>query len=166
MRQQVLFGALRNALGATARSWFRVVHFSVQKDHLYLIIEAEDQPSLARGMTGLSVRLARAYNSVLGRRGHLWSDRYHARALRTPREVRNALVYVLFNAKKHERAMGARSRSIDACSSGWWFDGWSRPPPSKPADFAGSAPVMSAQTWLAAVGWMHHGLIRFEERPK
>jgi hypothetical protein len=69
-----------------------VVHFSFQENHAHLIVEADDKSSLSRGLNGLSVRLARAYNRVLGRRGRLWAERFHARALRTPREMRRALV--------------------------------------------------------------------------
>src|SRR5258705_11506525 len=108
MRSQAVFSALRRALPETARSWFRVVQFSIQGDHAHLIVEADDKTSLARGMTGLSVRLARAYNRVVERRGRLWSERYHSRALKTPREVRLALVYVFGNWRKHRHAQHQR----------------------------------------------------------
>ena len=94
----------RGAAGAraqTARAWFRIVHFSVQADHVHLLVEADDQASLSRGLMGVAIRLARAVNRVVGRRGSVWADRYHARSLRTPREVRHGIVYVLMNWKKH-----------------------------------------------------------------
>src|SRR5207302_9988633 len=84
MREESLFLAVRGALARTSRSWFRVIQFSVQADHVHMIVEARDKPSLSRGMTGLTVRLARAFNAALGRRGTVWSERYHARALKTP----------------------------------------------------------------------------------
>jgi hypothetical protein len=71
-------------------------------------------------MQGLGIRLAKAVNRVLGRRGKIRSDRYHCRALRTPREVRNTLIYVLLNGRKHH----VTGRGIDPCSSGAWFSGW------------------------------------------
>src|SRR5260221_4318863 len=101
MREESLFLAVRGALARASRSWFRVVQFSVQADHVHMIVEARDKPSLSRGMTGLTVRLARAFNAALGRRGAIWAERYHSRALETPREVRNGLVYVLMNRRKH-----------------------------------------------------------------
>jgi REP element-mobilizing transposase RayT len=165
MRKQGVFLAFCQALGATARSWFRVVQFSIQRNHLHFLVEADDRVALARGMIGVSVRLARTYNRVLGRRGKLWAERYHSRALRTPREVRHCLVYVLFNFKKHGAA-GASSPSIDPCSSGWWFTGWQRPPKPRSPDWPNAPPVMPAMTWLAAVGWMRYGKIGFDEAPK
>src|SRR5260221_14680673 len=104
------------ALPGTARGWFRVVHFSVQVDRLHLLVEARDKVSLSRGVGGASIRLARAVNRLLRRHGRGWSDRYHARPLPTPREVRNALVYVVMNLTKHDRA----SRGLHPHSSAWW----------------------------------------------
>src|SRR5215510_3746322 len=87
LRKEHLFAELRRSLARTAREWFRIVHFSVQADHVHLLVEANDKASLSRGLSGAIIRLARAVNRVLGRRGSVWSDRYHSRALRTPREV-------------------------------------------------------------------------------
>jgi hypothetical protein len=81
-------------------------------------------------MQGLKVRIAKALNKFWKRRGTVFSDRYHARILRTPREVRRALLYVLQNARRH----GMRLLGVDPCSSGAWFDGWAIAvtPPSRP----------------------------------
>jgi len=78
------------------------------------------------GCTGLTIRLARRLNALLGRRGKLFAQRYHARPLRTPTEVRNAIRYVLLNARHHGAARGAvMARGwVDPHSSGLWFDGW------------------------------------------
>jgi len=101
LREQVIFLEMRGALGRTARSWFRVVHFSVQANHVHLLVEADDKASLSRGIMGVAIRMARAVNRVLERHGNVWSERYHSRALKTPREVRNGIVYVLMNRHKH-----------------------------------------------------------------
>src|SRR5882724_3475270 len=133
LREQGLFGALRRGLSRTSRSWFRVVQFSVQTDHVHLIVEADDTASLSRGMMGLLVRLARAFNRALGRRGAVWSGRFHSRPLTTPREVRNGLVYVLMNRRKHAPSERRVARNtLDPCSSAWWFGGWAHPPSSGP----------------------------------
>jgi REP element-mobilizing transposase RayT len=163
LRKQVIFLALRRAFAKTWREWFRVVQFSVQADHLHLIAEATDKVALSRGMAGLSIRLARTINRVLGRRGNVFSDRYHSRALATPREVRNAWVYVLLNFRKHldERA------NIDPASSGFWFQGWKISSGSEPPCWTSDeeVPVQSPRTWLARIGWRRYGLIAFDERP-
>lgn len=165
LREPALFSALHRALGRTHRAWFRVIHFSFQHDHAHLIIEAEDAPALSRGVTGLLVRLARAFNRILGRRGSVWSERFHSRTLRTPREMRNCIVYVLMNHRKHA-VSPSTFRSLDACSSARWFDGWKQPPVGPPILFDEQGPVMPARTWLARAGWMHYGRIGPDESPK
>src|SRR5882724_2350480 len=107
---------------ANVRFW-RVVHFSIQTTHLHLIAEVESAGELARAMKGFGVRVAKAVNAVLGRRGAVSSGRYHVHALRTPRETRHAIAYVLRNANKH----GALRQGWDRWSSAAWFDGWCAP---------------------------------------
>lgn len=157
LRRDQLFQALRHSLAQGSRSGFRILHFSVQTSHLHLIVEADGTRPLSRGMQGLVIRLARGINRAVGRRGRVWGGRYHARALRTPREVRNALVYVLQNWRHH----GIGSRALDPCSSAAWFDGWAKTLPSVPA----MRPVARPRTWLAAIGWRRLGLIHVEESP-
>jgi len=158
LRDDLPFIAVRAALAAASTARFRVLQYSVQHDHLHLLVEAEEPTGFERGVRGLAIRVAKAVNRLSGRRGRVWADRYHARSLRTPREVRNALVYVLSNWRKH--VPGARS--FDPRSSAAWFGGWSNPP-VRPA---GTPPVAKACTWLAAVGWRRRGLIDVDERPR
>ena len=165
LRAPIVFSALRRGFTAASRRWFRVVHFGVQDDHLHLLVEADDSASLSRGMIGLTVRLARAFNRVFGRRGSVWQERYFARALRTPRETRHCLVYVLMNHKKHAPSSASRLE-LDPCSSGRWFTGWKDPPRSGPPHLPRDGPpVVPPRTWLLATGWTHHGLIATSESP-
>ena len=153
------FPHLQRALAASSDDSFRVLHFSVQSDHLHLIVEADSGPERARGIQRLAVRCARAVNRALGRCGTVWAQRYHCHPLRTPREVRVALVYVLLNFRKHLRA----APGIDPRSSGAWFDGWAREatPPATPP-----CPVGPPRTWLASIGWRRGGgLIDGRETP-
>ena len=105
LRSEPAFSALRRSLTAACRADFRVIHFSVQTDHVHLIVEAEAGNQLRSGLQGLTGRAARALNRAWNRSGDVWGDRYHARALGTPREVRNGLLYVLLNFRKHSDPM-------------------------------------------------------------
>jgi REP element-mobilizing transposase RayT len=159
LRQQRLFFELRRALGRTPRAWFRVVHFSVQTDHVHLLVEADDKSSLSRGLMGLAGRLAHAINRVLGRAGRVWEDRCHCRALASPREVRHAIVYVLMNAKKHI----ANAPNVDRCSSAVWFADWKEPLARAPPQ---EDPITQPpQTWLLRTGWKRYGLVGLTEQP-
>lgn len=158
LRGDALFAALRTALTRASTATFRVLEFSVQADHLHLLVEADGSRALSRGLQGFAVRAAKAVNRTLRRRGTVWADRFRARALRTPREVRNAIVYVLNNFKKHMPG----ARGLDPRSSAPWFAGWRirmRPPP-------GAAPVVAPRTWLARVGWLRGGRLDPDERPR
>ena len=108
------------ALGCE-RGEFRLVHYSLQGNHAHLIVEAKDRYALGRGMKAVDSRLARAVNRVFGRSGPVLADRYHVRVLKTPREVRNALAYVLLNARRHAAKAGrrvSRALGIDPASLG------------------------------------------------
>jgi REP-associated tyrosine transposase len=158
LRANRVFPAVRAALIVATSSRFRVLQFSVQRDHLHLLVEASTPTGFERGVRGLAIRVARAVNRVLCRRGSVWGDRYHARLLKTPREVRNALVYVLSNWRRHE----PRARGLDPRSSAAWFEGWRRPAHGE----SGLSPVAAPRTCLAAVGWKLRGLIGVDERPR
>ena len=156
---------------ATKRNDFRVIDWSIQGNHLHLIVEASDQPSLSRGMQGLTVRLARAINRAAGRRGTVFAERYYAHVLRTPREVRSARCYVVNNSRRHTREASedASGKWVDPYSSWAWFDGW-HDLPSKWLHKARAgpeavAPVADAETWLLRIGWRRHGLVRLTENP-
>jgi REP element-mobilizing transposase RayT len=157
------------------RSDFRLVHYSLQENHAHFIVEARDQVALGRGMMAIGSRLARAVNRVRGDGGSVLADRYHHRLLRTPREVRNALRYVLLNAR-HHMAVKARpairrmEALLDPASSARWFDGWKnrkRNAESASESAAGRqrSPVAGARTWLLTVGWRRHGLLEPADVP-
>ena len=158
LRAENVFPAVRAALTNASRRGFRVVQFSVQENHVHILVEADDAAMFTHGVRGVTIRVARAVNRALGRRGAVWGDRYHARALTTPRAVRHALVYVLMNRRKHR----PDSPGMDPCSSAPWFPGWRQPLRPAPSP----NPVVPARTWLASVGWRRHGLIGLEERPR
>ncbi len=146
------------------RQRFRLVHYSIQTNHVHLIVEAASSVDLASGMKSLGSRLARAVNRVFRRRGPVLADRFHAHVLRTPREVRNAIAYVLLNARRHAAKLGRRlppTPQIDPASSGRWFEGWSTALPA-----AQDAPAVAApRNWFLRFGWLRRGTIHPGEIP-
>lgn len=136
---RVVQGALADARAARSAPTFRVVHYTIQSNHLHLVVEADDATALARGAGGLATRIARRINRALGRRGRVFADRFHARELRTPTEVAHALGYVLENVFKHAGA--PRRGGVDPLSSAATLAG------------APDAAVSPPQSWLARIGW-------------
>ncbi len=178
LRRRGIYHALRFALYACAlRDEFRVVHFSIQRTHLHMIVEAASKKALSSHMQGLLISAAKHINRAVSiergerRRGRVVSDRYHARVLRTPREVRNAIAYVLNNWRRHQEDLApfARSWLVDPYSSGVRFGGW-KELEGKPFLFSpreGYKPVMTCvpTTWLLRTGWERRGLIGARETP-
>ncbi|MBL8899813.1 MAG: transposase, partial [Planctomycetes bacterium] len=129
-------GALKLVLAALSassdRHGMRIVHYTVQGNHLHILVEADDRECVARGMNALLSPLARALNKLWGRRGKVFPERYHDEVISTPTQASNALRYVLQNGKKH---VVVTLSSIDPCSSAPMFDGWMERPsiPSIPA---------------------------------
>ena len=153
LRNERVFLEIRDAIRKASRTFFRIAHFSVQGDHIHLIIEATDRDALILGMRGLTIRLARAINRATGDKGKVWGDRYHVQPLTSPRQIRNTLLYVLANWRKHFHV--APRPALDPRSSAAWFDGWQDRPPDPDDD----PPVVSPRTWLLAHGWRSHGLL-------
>jgi putative transposase len=144
LRSRRAFRAIGRAFASSKeRDGFRLVHFSVQGNHLHLIVEARDAQRLSRGMQGLATWIARRLNQLIGRRGKVFADRFHAHALRTPLEAARAVGYVLGNFMVHALRRGAMSEKplLRACdpysSAGCERSGLTAPP----------------RTWLLRVGW-------------
>jgi REP-associated tyrosine transposase len=138
-RAKVVEDALR---AARARFGVRIIHYSIQGNHLHLIVEAESPEALSRGMQGLATRLARRLNGLSARRGSVFADRYHAHALKTPREAKHAVRYVLTNYHHH---------SLEYLPPGWTDPlGSARFTQGRPGR---DAPVVAPSVWLLRVGW-------------
>lgn len=165
IRTRHLVRVVRGAIRDGHKPFFRIVEFNVLADHVHLIVEAHDAIALARGMQGLEVRLARRLNRAIGRRGTFFKERYHARALRTPAQVRHALAYVLRNHPHHlaQRGLDVSWRWIDPCSSGPWFRGWMRSERARDRRLRAlrrqAPPTAPPTTWLLARGWRREGLL-------
>jgi putative transposase len=172
LRSQRMFAALRMMIARASEKGLRVLHFSVQANHLHLIVEADEREALARGVQRLLSRIALALNGIAQRRGKVWRDRYFRQDLTSPQQVRNALVYVLFNVRKHAQSSDEEVErwraSVDPYSSTAWLDGWSedaRPPATELASFG--PPIVDApRSWLLRDGWKRRGRIRLSERPR
>jgi REP element-mobilizing transposase RayT len=193
-RRPRLFAALRSAIARSQRGTeFRITDFSIEPAHGHFITEATDERALSNGVRALVIRLTLAIRRITGHKSAIWADRYHAHELRSPREYRNALSYVLNNWKKHVRG----ASDMDPCSSAPWFFGWSdlakgcwdgwasaQPGVTKPwtasgpegptrlcareADTMPLCPVVAPKTWIAKDGWLAKsglGTIKLGEGP-
>jgi putative transposase len=182
LRKRLMYRALREATIALAKrelSWdengsFRIVHISIQKTHVHLLVEAAHQTALSRGMQAFQISAAKHINGVVSmrrterRRGSVFPDRFHQTIIKSPRQARRALAYVLNNWRKHGEDRG-RSWKVDRYSTAVLFAGWKE----RAEPFLGDSPaaydpliVYLPQTWLLKTGWKEkHPLVSLYEVP-
>jgi len=168
LRRRKVWQKLRKVFWALYdRAGFRIVHFSLQRNHIHLIVEAQGKVALSRGIQAFKIRFSNAINALLGRgKGTVFADRYHARQLETPTQTRNCLAYVLLNGRRHgeDRGVPRPERWVDPYSSARYFEGWREyvdPPDDHPPL------VREAGSWMLGEGWRRGrgGLISILEFP-
>lgn len=181
LRSERAFDAICRAVAGTnafAPDDFRIAHFSVAPSHVYLVVEARDARSLSSGARSIAIRVARYVNDGLTRTGPLWGDRWRRRDLKTPADVRSALVHVYGSFRTHSSKARA---GIDPYSSAAWFDGFRgyRPASDAVPPFAeagvgvapsfkaqtAQSPVVAPQSALLSTAWRKLGLIGMDEAP-
>jgi REP element-mobilizing transposase RayT len=174
LRRRFTYKAIREATLTTARREnFRIVHVSIQRTHVHLLVEADDKGALALGMRGFQISAAKHLNAAISkgkpgprRRGAVFPDRYHAEIITSPRQARHALAYVLNNWRKHEedRRQPMSEWKIDWFSTAAMFPGWAEYAPYEEEPFLWRGPVTydplvvyQPRTWLLRDGWRKGG---------
>jgi REP element-mobilizing transposase RayT len=162
LRQSHIYQVIRRVLALYLElDDFRVVHISIQRNHLHFIVEAADKNALSRRMQSFVIKLAKAINYELGRKGKVFAYRYSAKQIKSRRYARNAIAYVLNNWRRHHEDFYENAHSkifLDEYSSAVAFDGWTIKF-GKPTFEYESLPVSPARTWLLREGWKQHGRI-------
>jgi REP element-mobilizing transposase RayT len=170
LRRRELYACIRYATITVAKHEnARIVHLSIQRAHLHLIVEAKGKTALAKGMQSFLISAAKLINRAIGGRGCVFRDRYHPTMLTTPRQVRACIAYVLNNWRRHGEDRGHKWK-IDPYASSFSFFGWKalegrlfgyRPP-------VGYQPliVWIPKTWLLSKAWRKHGRVDEHEVPQ
>jgi len=175
LREERLGVAIARQIGLAIKRGIRVNEYSIQDTHLHLLVEADSKEELARGLKFLFSRIAFTVNQIARRAGRVFRDRHHRSVLTKPRQVRNALVYVLFNRRKHLVQTGAAKAKVesllDRASSVAWFNRWKpgSSPPEAVLERMRTGPCVRGappRTWLGRVGWMQHGGLQKTEMPR
>lgn len=146
LRSQRSFRVIEKAFRAwQERKGFRLLHFSVMGNHVHLVVEAKSASTLARAAQGISIRIAKGLNAIMGSRGSVFAGRYFNRVLTTTRQVRTLLAYVLNNARHHELVENVADDWVDEFSSAHAFDGWTKPVRT---NAQAPPPVVEGESWL------------------
>ena len=179
LRRRGAYQAVREATLITARrDDFRIIHLSIQHNHIHLLVEANDSRALAKGMQGFQISAAKHLNAAISkgkpgppRRGTVFPDRYHAEIITSPTQARHTMSYVMNNWRKHREDLAApmSTWTIDWFSSAAMFSGWEEygdepflwrgPPTYDPLV------VYQPRTWLLREGWTKAGSISCHDTP-
>ena len=107
LRSKRSFSIIGRAISIAAdRFGVRILEFSVQGNHMHLVVEAAAHEALSKAMQGFSIRVAKGLNAMMKRRGRVFADRYHAHVLTTPTLARRIVLYVRNNYRKHMAQIG------------------------------------------------------------
>lgn len=158
-RRETMHRAVVGAMAATQSEAFRIVHLSIQDNHLHLIVEAASKTALSKGMHDFTIRVVLGFHRRTRGVGQLFGRRYHAVQLKTPLQVYRALNYVLNNWRHHFRDRDEPHAALDRYSSATRFGGWTgRRAWKAPAGYV-EMPVAAARTALLREKWKGYGLI-------
>lgn len=179
LRAATIAVAMRELHSDDVNGAFRIVHISIQRTHIHLIVEADSKLAMTRGMMSFLTSAAKHINAEYSvnrklarrRRGAVFADRYHQEIIKTPRQARRTLSYVLNNWRKHreDREPHTKNWTVDPFSTAWGFGGWKEyrdgeclwmPPPTYE-----SLIVYLPKTWLLREGWRKSGPISMFEIP-
>jgi REP element-mobilizing transposase RayT len=107
LRSRRSFSVIARAIDVAAeRFGVRIVEFSVQGNHVHLVVEAAAHEALSRAMQGFSIRVAKGLNAMMKRHGRVFADRYHARFLEDSADARRVVRYVRNNYRRHMAQVG------------------------------------------------------------
>jgi REP element-mobilizing transposase RayT len=178
LRRLDAYRAVREAtLTAAMRGTIRIVHVSLQRTHLHMLVEAKDKAALASGMQGFQVSAAKHLNSAIGkarggrrRRGAVFPDRYHAEIITSPTQARHTISYILSNWRHHQEDRGELAHAkVDPFSSAIGFPDWAERADKAflwrgPEDYDPLI-VYQPKTWMLKEGWKKVGVISYCEVP-
>jgi hypothetical protein len=95
-----------------AKAFEITAHAAVEKE-LRLIVKGTSpkaQAALRAGMSGLFIAFARRLNTLLGRKGKVWSDRWDGRELETPQALREAMASLFGNGNGKSSGKAAKTK--------------------------------------------------------
>lgn len=95
---------LRHAIQRARLQGLKIIHYSLEYDHVHLLIEAENNHILGKGMQALGVSLSKGINRLKNLKGAVYKHRYHFRQITSPRQLKNVLGYIFNNGVKHGTA--------------------------------------------------------------
>ncbi|MDD4973652.1 MAG: transposase [Bacteriovorax sp.] len=104
LKNKSVLSILKRAILNARKQGLKVIHYSLEYDHVHLLIEADNNHILSKGMQSFGVTISKAINRMRKLKGGVYKHRYHFRKISSPRQLKNVLNYIFNNGIKHKTA--------------------------------------------------------------
>jgi REP element-mobilizing transposase RayT len=104
LKNKSILKALQQSIKKARLLGLKVIQYTLEYDHVHLLVESSDKISLGKGMQSLGISFSKKINKIKKQNGKVFKTRYHFRKLSTPREIKNVLNYILGNGVKHKES--------------------------------------------------------------
>ena len=104
LQNKMILKALHRAIMKARYKSLKVIHYTLEFNHIHLLVEAYNQEQLSNCMQSFGVTLAKMINKVKFKKGRVYKHRYHLRRLSSVMELKNVLKYIFNNGIKHKNS--------------------------------------------------------------
>lgn len=115
---------LHESIKKARKMGLRVIHYTLEFDHLHLLVETDNNDQLSKGMQSFGISFSKGINKIKQEAGKVYKTRYHFRKLKTPKEIKNVIHYILGNSIKHSKKGSILSPYNSAVIAGSYFSGF------------------------------------------
>lgn len=105
LKNKFILKSLHSSIKKARKIGLKIIHYTLEYDHVHLLVETDNKTALARGMQSFGISFSKSINKIKKAQGKVFKTRYHYRKLKTPAEVKNVFNYIFGNSLKHKKAI-------------------------------------------------------------
>jgi REP element-mobilizing transposase RayT len=103
IKNKQILKALHHSIKRARMKRLKIVHYTLEYNHIHLLVEAEIKQLVHQGMQAFGISLAKKINTIKRLKGTVYKHRYHLRKINSPRDLKNVLHYIFNNGIHHKR---------------------------------------------------------------
>lgn len=104
LRNKQVLKILHSSIKKARRLGLRILHYTLEYDHVHFLVEADNNEILGKGMQSFGISFSKGINKMKALKGQVFKNRYHFRKLKTSAEIKNVINYIMGNSIKHKNA--------------------------------------------------------------
>lgn len=124
LRNKDVLKQLHDSIKKARKIGLRVIHYTLEFDHVHLLVEVDSNQQLAKGMQSFGISFSKGINKIKAQVGKVFKTRYHFRKLKSPNEIKNVIFYILGNSLKHKKDFSILSPYNTAITASALFPGF------------------------------------------